>query len=770
MNKAANDLIRTGWEHHQRGDFDAAGVCYRRAIEYDTKHFDCWHLLGLTLIQKGKPAEAVIPLGNAVELNPTNPDARIHLGTALAQNGEPEKAIVHFQAAQLLNPKLPVAHLNCGLALANLGILDEAKSCFTQLLSLESNNPVALLNLGRIESELGNSGKAIEIFQQLERAYPKEKIIALMHAAALHKAGEYKSALIKIDSCINLNPRSDDAINSKGLILRSMGRQDEALACFKAAVDLSPNNPIYLGQLGALQNELGDFKNSEKHLRRACEISPRNSDTLINLGYSLTKQSKNQEALEFYRKALINAPASFDTLHKVGASLLKLGALHEAEHVLSTALKMNANSTSVICNMAKCFNKTNRHHEAIDLCLRAIDIEPTNAEIYLEIASGYEAIGMPIKVFEYLKLGVRNAGNNPALLNSLGKTESDFGAYVDAIEHLRNAEIADPDYPDPKFNKSLIEITQFDLKAGWKNFEFRWSMHNFDSERIEFPCPQWAGEKCNNLVIWKEQGIGDQILFCTLLLTVKKIVPNITVIIDPRLITMMSATHPGIKFVGSKSALPIIRFDFHIPMGSLPSLFCKSLEEIAAKPFPFISAPAAKKEEVRSLLGANTRTRIGIAWRSSNNSNSQSKSIDLELLLKAIEQDKHELLCLQYGDVSSEISRALDINPYLHLRSFPQLDLYKDVDALAALIENCDLVLTSSNATAHFAGAIGKPAVVLTPFAKGKHWYWWHTNNQQSAWYPTVHVLSQGKDLNWETPLLQSKGILSRLQKGQFAV
>lgn len=765
MSNVANDLIGKGWAHHQSGNLDAAADCYRRAIQHDVNNFDSWHLLGLSLIQKGIPAEAAKSLARAVELNSSNIDARLHLGTALAQNAEPGKALVQFEAAQQLNPRSPVAYLNKGLALAALSRFEEAKASFTRLLSLEPNNPVALLNLGRIESELGNSTESIEIFRQLELAYPREKSIFLMHAIALHKSKDHESALSKIDSCLRLDPSFDDAINSKGLILRAMGRLDEALACFKSANALSPHNPSHLGQLGALENELGDFKTAEIHLRRACEISPNSPNLLINLGLSLAKQGFNLEAVEQYKKALAINPRDFDGLNNLGASLLKLDAFDDAMKALSAALEINSKSTAAIYNLAKCLNKSHRHLEAIKLCLRAIETDPAAVEPYIEIAAGYAAVGQDSKACKYLKLGLQNAGNNSILLNNLGIIESDIGSPRDALAYLSMSEAADPNYPEPKFNKSLIQIKLQEFSVGWKNFEFRWLTQKFDSDRIQFSCPQWTGETCKNLIIWREQGIGDQLLFCTLLVIIKQFVPNIAVIIDPRLISVMSANHPSIQFVGNRADLSNSYFDFHIPMGSLPALFCKSLDAITNKPFAALSPPANKVAEVTKLLPSPTKARIGIAWRSSNNPGAQAKSLNLEVLSKAIDLDKFELVNLQYGDVISEINRAQDSNPNFQLRSFPTLDLYKDVDALAALIEKCDLVLTSSNVTAHLSGIMGKPTIVLTPFAKGKHWYWWHTNNHQSLWYPTVHVLSQGADLNWEIPVLQAKKLLPQLLK-----
>jgi len=58
------------------------------------------------------------------------------------------------------------------------------------------------------------------------------------------------------------------------------------------------------------------------------------------------------------------------------------------------------------------------------------------------------------------------------------------------------------------------------------------------------------------------------------------------------------------------------------------------------------------------------------------------------------------------------------------------------------------MVITTSNTTAHLAGAIGKKVILLLPFSKGRFWYW-HHKNKKSLWYPSVTVNEQLKMDDW---------------------
>jgi hypothetical protein len=77
------------------------------------------------------------------------------------------------------------------------------------------------------------------------------------------------------------------------------------------------------------------------------------------------------------------------------------------------------------------------------------------------------------------------------------------------------------------------------------------------------------------------------------------------------------------------------------------------------------------------------------------------------------------------------------------------LDVFNDIEGLLALIEVCDVVVTTSNVTAHLAGAMGKKAAVMVPYGKGRLWYW-HEGDSRSLWYPSLRVFYQGEDRRWD--------------------
>ena len=87
------------------------------------------------------------------------------------------------------------------------------------------------------------------------------------------------------------------------------------------------------------------------------------------------------------------------------------------------------------------------------------------------------------------------------------------------------------------------------------------------------------------------------------------------------------------------------------------------------------------------------------------------------------------------------------------------VDNREDLDGLAALIELCDLVVSTSNVTIHLAGALAKETWVLLPYVAN---FWWFNDRSDSLWYPTLKLYRQKKFGDWSTVY---PGIIGELKK-----
>ena len=127
----------------------------------------------------------------------------------------------------------------------------------------------------------------------------------------------------------------------------------------------------------------------------------------------------------------------------------------------------------------------------------------------------------------------------------------------------------------------------------------------------------------------------------------------------------------------------------------------------------------------------------------------KNKNIEIDLLKPMFKDLDIVLLNLQYGDVDNEIKEFTN-STGIEVLQCSSVDNREDLDGLAALIELCDLVVSTSNVTIHLAGALGKETWVLLPYVAN---FWWLLDRTDSIWYPTLKLYRQNLFGNWGNTL-----------------
>lgn len=142
---------------------------------------------------------------------------------------------------------------------------------------------------------------------------------------------------------------------------------------------------------------------------------------------------------------------------------------------------------------------------------------------------------------------------------------------------------------------------------------------------------------------------------------------------------------------------------------------------------------------------------VGISWRSfqppSRSFYERRKNAPLEAFRPLSAMPSVRLVDLQYGDTESE--RKTFAAAGGRLISDEGLDRFKDLDGLLALIAACDVVVTTSNATAHLAGCLGKRTLLVYPSANPAFYYWVPDAQGRSLWHPSVEIVTDASAGTW---------------------
>ena len=282
---------------------------------------------------------------------------------------------------------------------------------------------------------------------------------------------------------------------------------------------------------------------------------------------------------------------------------------------------------------------------------------------------------------------------------------------------------------------------------GWKYFEYRWKVS--PQNKVVWPFqdkPVWKGEREKRVVLWKEQGIGDQIIFLSLLPEVKGMCETLSVYVDPRLEPLCRRAMPEINFILDEKILKREKCDYHLPLQSLGGLLRNDMRDFDRTVKGYLKADPERVEAIRTELNLEGKTAIGISWKSFSTSY-KKKSVQLHDMERLFSGLDVVLVNLQYGDVEDEIREFKDATG-IEVVQCASVDNREDLDGLAALIEVCDLVVSTSNVTVHLAGALAKETWVLLPYVPI---YYWLIERTDSIWYPSLTLYRQPQLDDWDS-------------------
>ena len=520
-----------------------------------------------------------------------------------------------------------------------------------------------------------------------------------------------------------------DRILRKGLEYHLLGEMRLARVCYEKIIKIDKNNfdaiqlnaTIYLQEL--------NYQKARMLFENALKIDTGRADVWNNYGIVLQKLERVDDALHSFNNALTIDPTYANAFYNKGDVLQALERYEESIVCYDAAISLSAGYADAFNNKGISLHAIGKFHAAKESYEKAIAICNTHADAYLNLGITFESLLQ----------------------------------YEDAeISYLRGLSI-DPCSPNIQWNLALIKLRLKKFRSGFDLYRARWSCETFPGKPLKTKISRWSGsESGENLLIWSEQGIGDEIFFSQMLVNEKLKAHSVTLLADKRLVKVFERSFPRINVLANPNRDQPYEsnvFTAQAPIGDLGFFLKISEADVRASARPYLLPDHDRLEAIRQKNPILLDTFVcGISWRSSNKEHGNSKSISLEDLLPITNLKNITFLSLQYGDVKQEISeynKKFGVN----ILSFDDIEFFHDIDGLLATIALCDVVVTASNVNAHLSGAVGKKAAVFVPHSNGKIWYW-HGTESREIWYPSLELFHKTSPTNWSDSIQQCKGWL----------
>ena len=554
-------------------------------------------------------------------------------------------------------------------------------------------------------------------------------------------------------------------------IAKKVGDIDTSINALKKILLVEKNNISYLSQLYKLLLGKGLFDEALEKINFILEIDNKNYDALRDKSYIYFLKNDYIESKK-YIENISNLKDDDYFGHNIkGLIYLKNNFFEEAKNFFNIAIRINRLYLDSYNNLGTCLLELEKLDEAKKVFDTAYEIDKKNVSTLINLANVLSLQDNIAEAVNHYNEALKLDPNNPEILSNL------------AICYCRDNKEEEAKI----FYNKALKINPYDYKLMYAYCTLQFKLNNFDKFWELFDSRlliEKNKEKLNNfnlvknnlfnnlkidpndkLLVLREQGIGEEILFSSIYPDIISKFENVKIEADKRLVSIFNRSFGKNIFVEdgyfSKKS-NVSEFNKIIYAGSMIKFFRRNIAD-----FEYGHYLSARKDIVKNyeekLSAYKGKLKIGISWKSVVNIYGGLKSLSIKDFEPLFTKERI-IINLQYGDIDSDKKYILNQNK--HLEVYDELDLFNDIEACMGLLKNLDLFITVSNSTAHFAGALGIPTILICP-KKSSTYYYWNTKSGSSIWYKNMKVLGIEKSISKTIDLINN--ILDKNNEFEFS-
>lgn len=550
--------------------------------------------------------------------------------------------------------------------------------------------------------ELGQAGSQ-DALARLNAAMKEIKALAaapmLRRAVDAIRADDPKTATEWALKALEKDDQNGFAWYTLGIALEKAGDFASSISAYESALRLLPDHADVANDLGRLAYRMGMRAHAEKLFRHFLAKHPDHPEAINNLVCAVRAQQRHDEAIDILKPVLMRNQNSAMLWNTMASVVVEQGDYATARVFLDEALRLQPEFHKARYNLANCLLMLSQTEAALEACDRALATVRAEDERQMMLMA------------------------RATILAGLGRLGEAWDAY------------------EARLHPQFSEVTHFVMKG-----------------------PRWqpgVDLKGRTLLVFGEQGLGDEILFAnTLGQVLEDLGPDgrLILAVEPRLVELFRRGFPQAQVcahvtgaVGLHACrtvpdhVDLAAVDYWTPMGSLLRAYRRSVDDFPESPANIVADPA-KVEAWRRRLAALPGRKIGILWKSNINKDSRNRYFaGFGAWSAVLRQPGVTFVNLQYGDCAEELALA-KAEFGVDIWQPPGVDLKQDLDEVAALCCAVDLVIGFSNATFNIAAACGAPSWLITvPGA------WPRLGlTDRYAWYPQARAFGLDAFGDWE--------------------
>ena len=465
-------------------------------------------------------------------------------------------------------------------------------------------------------------------------------------------------------------------------IMKGNKEREQIIYLLKKALQIKPEFPDALNNLGVALKEKGDFNSAIPCFQKAIKLKPDYAEAHTNLGNILLVQRELNSAIPYFQKAIKLKPDYAEAHYNLGVTLQEKGDLNSAIKSYQKAINLNPEYQNAYYNLGVALDEKGDLYSAIPCFQKAIKLNPDYAEAHHNLAHAIFLIGD-------------------------------------------------------------------DYQKAWSHYEYRFKLSEKPSNtHANPPIPKWQGENLKSneqLLVVTEQGFGDTIQFMRYIPYLRQQGINVSFCAQTKLHDLIKASNIISKPLTIEEANEVKKGKW-ISLLSVPQ-FLNIAPDNPVINDPYIHSSIELNLKWKDLLNTEKKNIIGINWQGNPNAEIgglRGRSFPLEIFSPIAENNDCKFLSLQKGFGSEQLETCSFKDQFVDCQD--QVIKTWGFLETAAMIANCDLVITSDTSIAHLAAGMGKLTWCLLHYSPD---WRWGLNGEKTFWYPTIKLFRQRQRNNW---------------------
>ena len=435
--------------------------------------------------------------------------------------------------------------------------------------------------------------------------------------------------------------------------------------------------------------------------------------------------------------------------HEEAVTLIRQGREDEAFGVAQELLRQDPDDAEALYILGNLHAKAEQYGSALLFFRRVVELKPGNPLAMNNLGLSLEGLGRPREARRWFERAHAKKQNDPRFACNISTACLSDGDVKGAEEWAAKAIAMQPDMREAHTARGFALLAMGRFGEGWD--EYHHALGGKFRAIQDYGLPVWNGESDARVIVCTEQGIGDEIMYASILPELADRVQAVTLDCDARSERLLRrALGDRITVHGTRAKerhwLKDGEHTHQLMIGELPRFFRRTRESFPGTPFLKTNPDLVAMYDALQGRYAGGKKRIGLTMSGGTYHTGRKRAMGVESFKSLVEQhgDTCEFFSLEYRPGSGEPIEKSGL-PIHHFHFV--VGQGADYEHTAAFVSTLDMVVGIHTSAHHLAGGLGIPTQTLVPAQPS--WQYGLGLGDAFPWYRSVRLFRQKPSESW---------------------